>query len=52
MNIYSPVGSNRRDLWRAVDASGEMVDFHLPARRDAKAAKAFLKKAIERVRLH
>tara|TARA_R100000750_G_scaffold49855_1_gene34747 strand:- start:993 stop:1397 length:405 start_codon:yes stop_codon:yes gene_type:complete len=29
-----------------------MVDFRLTARRDAKAAKAFLKKAIERVRLH
>ena len=29
-----------------------MVDFRLTARRDAKAAKAFLNKAIERVRLH
>lgn len=29
-----------------------MVDFRLTARRDAKAAKAFLCKAIERVRLH
>jgi IS6 family transposase len=29
-----------------------MVDFCLTARRDAKAAKAFLNKAIERVRLH
>lgn len=28
-----------------------MVDFRLIARRDAKAAKAFLKKAIERVKL-
>jgi IS6 family transposase len=28
------------------------VDFRLTARRDAKAAKAFLNKAIERVRLH
>jgi len=52
MNIYSRVRSNRRDLWRAVDASGGIVDIHLPARRDAKAAKAFLKKAIEHVRLH
>jgi IS6 family transposase len=39
-------------LWRAVDANGQMVDFRLTARRDAKAAKAFLNKAIERVRLH
>lgn len=29
-----------------------MVDFRLTARRDAKAAKAFLGKAIERVGLH
>jgi IS6 family transposase len=29
-----------------------MIDFRLTARRDAKAAKAFLNKAIERVRLH
>ena len=29
-----------------------MVDFRLTARRDAKAAKAFLKNAIERFRLH
>jgi transposase-like protein len=29
-----------------------MLDFRLTARRDAKAAKAFLNKAIERVRLH
>ncbi|MEM9371288.1 MAG: DDE-type integrase/transposase/recombinase, partial [Pseudomonadota bacterium] len=29
-----------------------MVDFRLTARRDAKAAKAFLNKSIERVRLH
>lgn len=29
-----------------------MVDFRLTAKRDAKAARAFLNKAIERVRLH
>jgi len=29
-----------------------MIDFHLTARRDAKAERAFLKKATERVRLH
>ncbi len=29
-----------------------MVDFRLTARRDARTAKAFLNKAIERVRLH
>ena len=34
-----------------MDANGRLVDFRLTARRDAKAAKAFLNKAIERVRL-
>ena len=41
-----------RKGWRAVDAMGCMVDFRLTARREAKAAKAFLNKAIQRVRLH
>jgi IS6 family transposase len=41
-----------RYLWRAIDANGQLVDFRLTARRDAKAAKAFLRKAIKRVRLH
>lgn len=46
------VGGKWRYLWRAVHANGQMVDFRLTARRDAKAAKSFLNKAIERVRLH
>ncbi|MEO9824162.1 MAG: DDE-type integrase/transposase/recombinase [Paracoccaceae bacterium] len=45
-------GNEWRYLWRAIDADGQLVDFRLTARRDANAAKAFLKKAIERVRLH
>ena len=49
---YIRVGGKWRYLWRAIDANGQMVDFRLTARRDAKAAKAFLKKAIERVQLH
>jgi IS6 family transposase len=49
---YIRVGGKWRYLWRAVDANGQMVDFRLTARRDAKAAKAFLNKAIERVWLH
>ncbi|MEP5729890.1 MAG: DDE-type integrase/transposase/recombinase [Sulfitobacter sp.] len=48
---YIRVDDKWRYLWRAVDANGQMVDFRLTARRDAKAAKAFLNKAIERVRL-
>ncbi|MEP2781948.1 MAG: DDE-type integrase/transposase/recombinase [Pseudoruegeria sp.] len=46
------VGGRWRYLWRTVDAHGQMVDFRLPAKRDAKAAKAFLNNAIKRVRLH
>lgn len=49
---YIRVGGKWRYLWRAIDANGQLVDFRLTARRDAKAVKAFLTKAIERVRLH
>ncbi|MEP4708913.1 MAG: IS6 family transposase [Pseudophaeobacter sp.] len=49
---YIRVGGRWRYLWRAVDAHGQMVDFRLTARMDAKAAKAFLNNAIKRVRLH
>jgi IS6 family transposase len=49
---YLRVGGQWRYLWRAVDANGQLVDFRLTARRDGKAAKAFLNGAIERVRLH
>ena len=49
---YIRVGGKWRYLWRAVDTNGQLVDFRLTARRDAKAAKVFLNKAIERVRLH
>ena len=49
---YIRVDGKWRYLWRAMDANGQMVDFRLTARRDAKAPRAFLRKAIERVRLH
>lgn len=48
---YVRVGGKWRYLWCAIDANGQMADFRLTARRDAKAAKAFLNKAIERVKL-
>jgi IS6 family transposase len=49
---YIRVGGKWRYLWRAIDANGRLVDFRLTARRDAKAARAFLDRVIERVRLH
>lgn len=49
---YVPVGGKLRDPSRAVDASNLMIDFRLAARRDAKAARAFLNDAIELGRLH
>lgn len=49
---YIRVGGKWRFLWRAIDANGQLVDFRLTVRRAVKAAKAFLKQAIERVRLH
>ncbi|KMK64420.1 DDE domain [Puniceibacterium sp. IMCC21224] len=49
---YVRVGGKWRYLWRGIDANGQMVDFRLTARRDAKAASDFLNMAIERVRLH
>ena len=49
---YVRVGGKWRYLWRAIDRHGQMIDFRLTARRDTKAAKAFLRKAIEKVRLH
>lgn len=49
---YIRVGGKWRYLWRAIDANGQMVDLRLTARRDAKAATAFLNNAIELVKLH
>ena len=40
------------DNRRAFDRHGQMIDFRLTARRDSNAAKAFLRKAIDKVRLH
>jgi IS6 family transposase len=49
---YIRVGGKWRYLWRAIDADGQLVDFRLTARRDAKAAKAFLNKATEPTAVH
>ena len=42
---YIRVAGKWRYLWRIVDQKGQFVDFRLTAKRDAKAAKAFLKQA-------
>lgn len=49
---YIRVGGKWRYLWRAIDRHGHLIDFRLTAKRDAKAARAFLRKAIEKARLH
>ncbi len=49
---YVRVGGRWRYLWRAVDQHGQLVDFRLTARRDIKAARAFLKQACENARLY
>ena len=49
---YIRVGGAWRYLWRAVDQRGRMIDFRLTARRDARAARAFLKQARGMARLY
>jgi IS6 family transposase len=38
--------------WRAVDQRGQLIDFRLPARRNAKAARAFMRQARRTVRCY
>ena len=42
---YVKVKGEWRYLYRAADSNGQTLDFMLSAKRDAKAAKRFLKKA-------
>ncbi|MCJ7874854.1 DDE-type integrase/transposase/recombinase [Phaeobacter sp. J2-8] len=49
---YIGVAGKWHDLWRAIDATGQMIDFRHTARRDARAARALLNKAIAHVRLN
>lgn len=44
---YVKVKGAWKYLYRAVDSSGQTLDFMLSAKRDAKAAKRFLKKALK-----
>jgi transposase, IS6 family len=44
---YLKVQGQDRYLWRAVDSTGQTIDFLLTARRDAEAAKRFFRKALQ-----
>ncbi|MCF6305290.1 MAG: transposase [Rhodobacteraceae bacterium] len=46
------VGGKWRYLWRAADQHGKLIDFRLTARRDANAARAFLRQAMNNARLY
>lgn len=39
-------------LWRAVDQRGQLIDFRLTARRNANAARAFMRQASDTVRCY
>jgi transposase-like protein len=45
---YVRVGGGWRYLYRAVDGSGQTIDFMLSAKRDKEAARRFLKRALGR----
>ena len=46
---YVKVTGEYKYLYRAVDSNSQTLDFMLSARRKAKAAKRFLKKALRRI---
>jgi transposase-like protein len=46
--IYVRLDGKWRYLYRAVDGTGQIIDFLLNAKRDTKAAKRFLKRALGR----
>lgn len=49
---YIRVGGRWCYLWRTVDQRGQLIDFRLTAKRNAKAARAFMRQAQEAVRLY
>src|SRR6266511_519934 len=48
---YLKVGGAWRYLFRAIDQFGRVIDVFLSPRRDAKAARRFLERAIDRTRI-
>src|SRR6266850_3885680 len=45
-DLYIKVKGEDKYLYRAVDSTGQTIDFLLTAKRDAAAAKRFLRKAV------
>jgi putative transposase len=45
--IAVTINGKRHWLWRAVDNEGEVLDFLVQARRNAKAAKKLMKKLLK-----
>lgn len=48
--VFVRIQGKQDYLWRAVDQDGEIVDVFLQSRRDAKSAKSFFKRLIQRNR--
>ena len=46
--VVIPINGRKYWLWRAVDASGDVLDILVQPRRNAKAARRFLKRLIDR----
>ena len=45
--VFLTINGKRHYLWRAVDQDGEILDILLQSRRNARAAKRFLKKLLK-----
>ena len=46
--VFVQINGRRQYLWRAVDQDGNVVDILVQPRRDAKAAKRFIRKLLTR----
>jgi transposase-like protein len=46
--MFVSIGGQNRYHWRAVDAEGEVLDFLVQRRRDAKAARKLMRKLLKR----
>jgi putative transposase len=44
--VFVKIGGKQRDLWRAMDQDGDVVDVYLQARRDGVSAKRFFKRLL------